>query len=76
MELGSDNNNLDRRPVNFRSPYSSVAYDYLGPDNRSITLLVDQPMTVTMVTIAHVINTPGPLTLTLDDQDYTARPVN
>ena len=76
MELGSPDDNPTRQPVNFRSPYSPVAYTYLGPNNQSVSLLVRQPMTVTTVTLAHIINTPGQLMLTQGDQEYNALPVD
>ncbi len=74
MEIGSDE--ITRQPVNFRSPYQSVPYIYIGPETTSVTLQTDQPLTVTTMTLAHIVNPPGPLTITLGDQTYTAMPVD
>ncbi len=74
MVTGSEGN-LSRAPVQFRSPYQSVPYVYLGPD-QSVNLISKQPITVTVLTIAHTVGDPSPLTLSIGDQQYTAQPVN
>ncbi len=73
MTLGSGDS-AQRQPVNFLNPYQSVPYFYLGADPSQITLQSPYAATVTEVEFAHVINTPGPITFTIDDQKYTATP--
>lgn len=66
---------LTYEPVRFRSPYQSVPYIYLGPD-QPIELLAEQAITVTELTFAHILDEPSPITFSLQDNQYIATPVD
>ena len=75
MVLNRDDSTV-HQTIEFRSPYQSVPYVYVVSD-RTVDLRTDHAITATELTFAHVLDSdPNPITLVLQDETYTATPVD
>jgi YYY domain-containing protein len=75
MVLTSEGSTV-RQPIEFRSPYQSVPYLYIGTD-RTVEVRTEEAITVTELTFAHLLDDdPSTITLLAQDEEYTATPVD